>query len=335
MKRKRTLVGLSIVLCLIIVEAIGFGVAAYLDLWSSWGERDAQLGWIFYPEHEPNRWYDVKPAEEARSEARRDAGLSPEILFLGDSVTRAGSLPEELVNESFAGALGGFNAGMDGYSTYQERDLFIRDLASLRAKRVVLVICLNDIMSEAENQDAIRVTLKENFHIGQRTVLDYEPYYRIFRWLRARAAYRAWINVDLDTKRKSFTRVTRLELDGARPVEPAVWAEWTKSILQIREAVQPGQFLVVLAPVRSHMRSYMDGRRDYWVNRELARFSNKQGIPFLDLLPVFAGAGVSELKAFEDAFHFTIVGHRIAAPAIRAFLDSHPPGDARPASPHR
>lgn len=303
-KRRRTLAALAFLLGALIVEAAGFGAGVFFGAWKTRGVRDRDLGWIFpYPQ---------KPD-----------GKAPEMLFLGDSVTSGGELPDERWKETFPVALGGFNAGMDGYSTYQERDLFVRDLAALRPKKVALVICFNDIMTEAESKDMIRVTLQENFDVGERTLLDYEPYFRLYRWLRARAAYKAWTEKDPDAKTTPIERASRLELDGSKPVDPKVWAEWTNALLDLRKAAAPAPFSVILAPLRPHVRAYREGRRDFWVNRELAKFCREHGIPFLDLLPAFARAEASENQSFGDPFHFTVVGHRIAAAAIAPFMKTH------------
>ncbi|MBN1219658.1 MAG: SGNH/GDSL hydrolase family protein [Anaerolineae bacterium] len=58
-------------------------------------------------------------------------------------------------------------------------------------------------------------------------------------------------------------------------------------------------------------------------NRRLAGFLAKQGIPYLDLLPVFREAALkpdSPSLHFRHDQHWTVEGHRLAAPAIHDFL---------------
>ncbi|UPT74410.1 MAG: SGNH/GDSL hydrolase family protein [Elusimicrobiota bacterium] len=284
--RRRPSAAAALVLSLAFVEAIGYAAASRLGLWSSPATRDPDLGWMLpYPGIPPEK---------------------PDIVFLGDSVTAGGELPDERWRETFAGLLGGWNAGVDGYGTYQERDRYVRDLARLGARKVVLVVCFNDLMSEAESREMIRTTLRDNFDVGEKTILDYEPWYRIARWLRARAAKSAWTDRDPD--------------EAAFAASPETWREWTGAIAGLKKAAAPARLHVVLAPLRPHVRRRREGLSDSPVNARLARFCAKEGIPFLDLLPAFARAGDPEHRIFGDPFHFTVVGHRIAADAMRPFL---------------
>ena len=57
----------------------------------------------------------------------------------------------------------------------------------------------------------------------------------------------------------------------------------------------------------------------------LAAFAQENGIPFLDLLPVFrnyiAKQGVNPSALFWDPVHFSAVGHDVAAVAIYNFIE--------------
>lgn len=311
--------------CLAAVEAAGLAAALSLGLWDRVAKRDPELGWIFPYRGGGNRWYESKADGAPQSGPRHDGGAPPELLFLGDSVARAGRIKED--GRTFAGILGGFNASSDGYSTYQERDLLVRDLASLRPERTVLVVCLNDVMTEAESREVARATLRENFHLAERTLLDYEPYLRIRRWLRARSGR---VREPLsEPARRARDRAARIEGSPGAAVEADVWAEWTRALLDMKKAAGPGRFLIVLAPLRAHVSAYRGGQRDFWVSRELGRFAAAHDIPFLDLLPAFVASDLPAGQAFEDAFHLEPAGHLAAARAIRAFLESDRPARSR------
>lgn len=286
--RPRVPAGAALAAAFVLVEFAGLAVALNLGLWSSSARRDPDLGWV-----QP---YPGVPPEK------------PEILFLGDSVTAGGELPDSRWRETFAGLLGGWNAGVDGYGTYQERTRYVRDLKRLGAGKVALVVCFNDLMGESESREMIRTTLRDNFDVGETTLLDYEPWYRIIRWLRARAAKRAWTETDPD--------------ESAFAVSGRAWREWTGAIAGLKKDAAPARLYVALAPLRTHVRQWREGRREFPVNRRLARFCADNGIPFLDLLPAFARADASEYRSFGDPFHFTAEGHRIAAAALRPFLEA-------------
>jgi hypothetical protein len=312
-------------LALLALEAAAVLAASRLELYRSWGLSDPELGWRFHGGNEHARWYQPEPPARPLPPPR-----APETLFLGDSVIRAGNIPRARLPETIAAVAGGFNAGVDGYGTFQQRRLFRRELKALQPRRVALVVCLNDIMSAAEDADAVRLTRLENFQLDEPSWLEHEGFARLWRWLRARAARERWAGDDPEPGPDAHPRVMRLELDGARPVRPDVWSEWTAELLRLRDDAAPARFLIVLAPLRPHARAWREGRRDFWVPHELAAFCRKNGIPFLDLLPVLGEADVDPRQAFTDPFHLSILGHRAAALAVRRFLAAHPPAAREP-----
>lgn len=280
---------------------------------------DPELGWVFHGKRHQgflglgdfwlhyNDWGMRGP----------DLGPVPQvgILLLGDSVTQGQHVPEE---DTFAARLGAVNAGFGGYNTWQQRDRYRRDLWKLKPRIVGLIISANDIQTEKANHVYIQKTIKLNLHLRKKDIFEYEGFYRILKWIRGDLATRPPENeqakenssVSKDIGYLKYVEMTR---------KPELWNDWIRAILDIQQLTAKSTFFIALAPPRSQVAAYRAGKKLFWLNRELAAFSLRNNIPFLDLLP--AMATLEPKEAFQDYVHFSSEGHKAAALALQSFIE--------------
>lgn len=234
--------------------------------------------------------------------------LEGEWIFLGDSVTAGLHVPEEA---TFAALFGALNAGFDGYSTYQERDRYKRDLYRIRTKNLVLFVCPNDVTDEKINQQMIEETLLVNRSIARRSWKSYIGMLRLYRYLKT-LRYRDFENPQV--KDRYYFDAVAMERTAR------LWNEWTHAVLDIRDAAGPvTRFHVVLMPPRSVIKKFKEGRRNLWLNDNLKTFCEKNGIRFID--PVTDFAQFHEVDSlFLDSVHFSKRGHKVVSEILMRYL---------------
>lgn len=167
-------------------------------------------------------------------------------MYLGDSVTMGLHVDSD---KTFAALLGGYNAGFDGYDTYQEVVKYKRDLCRLQPENLILVVCPND------------------YHLHQKMIRTSS----YFRWeaLYKLYAYRKYV-LSNDPDMLDAWYYKRV----MQPIDDDIWIEWTSCLLALN---RESNLSIVLLPPRVQTQKG-------WLNKHLREFCSSNGIPFFDPL---------------------------------------------------
>jgi hypothetical protein len=290
----------------------------------NWFVPDAELGYALDP---------ARPEINARGfrgpevDAPKPPGAA-RVLVLGDSVAwDENSFVDRLLPE-LAALAGGeielLNASVPGYTAWQERRYFERDLAELAPDLLLWQHCLNDHHRVLHQLDARgeRLLTPE-----ARRALDPPgggPLGALLSW--------SWLATEW--RRRSFAR--ELESRGAPPWEwredlctawrEPSWVDWEAELAALRRALLAASPAAKLAVVSVPAGAQLEPR---WSAAEAARQPQawlreacaRQATPLLDLLPVLESTGARSEELFRDGIHLTPRGHELAAEAIARFAE--------------
>ena len=254
----------------------------------------------------------------------RDTPYRPQadvkVLVLGDSVSWGDSVGdvhqvfpqrlERLLESRMPGRIVEVvNAGVPGYSTFQERRYLERDGLALSPDLIVLQFCLNDLV---EPYLSIAEYGGDNYFLGIDTR---EALHGVFGMLvrRSRAVEAFARALQTRGRRALAFQVEKLthvplshELQGA-------WADITGEIdrIQARARAHRIPLLLLIVPYRFQLADPQGLRQpqDY-----LIAHARRAGLPHVDLLPhlVHASTGSDEPMLL-DASHLSAEGHAVAA----------------------
>jgi hypothetical protein len=241
----------------------------------------------------------------------RTAG-KPRVSFLGDSFTEGQGIRE--VEDRFVNRIRAARPDWEiqalcraGLETEGEIELLKRVLdAGFQLDRVVLIYCLNDISDLVPSWGASMQQL------AQRR--------RERGWLVRHSYLADALDLRLLLQRDPGLSDYFGNLRGAY-----AGATWTAQQARLRELTQMvqangGTLLVVVFPFIHAL------GKDYAfadAHRALADFWSSQGIPMLDLLPVFDGQPPDALRVNARDAHPNERANELAAQAILPFLDTH------------
>ncbi len=325
------------------------------------GLRLALQAWPFAPEpyrqdhlspsEGPLRWrYTAQDGRNRLGLRNREVGPKPvgtlRVLFLGDSLiysgeTTAGPLYTEVLEEQLQDSVpSGFdrvevvNAGIPGYTTYQELEFLKRHGLQMEPDLVVLGFVFNDVFSPYLHRPTARRRL------------DYDPDSRLhqfdgsrfpgalFRWshlahqtvLRLRKAYRSLRD------RPSFEFEWRGDFYLAW--KPYGWGETERLFGELQDVLKAREIplAVVVFPVSEQVdpeRRSLDEAYVEYPQTRIAAICRERGIPMLDLTEAITQAGGAEL--YRDYLHLKPEGNDVVAatvePRLRTWL-AHVAGPA-------
>jgi len=274
------------------------------------------------------------------------------ILLLGDSVTYGPAVADE---RTFASQLESaldaagiatevINAGVPGYTPYNELQYFRAKGRHFRADVVIAVFCPNDVANprlhwrgyaevgeipdaaipnSVYDREVIQPRLARE--AASHSILDASY---LFRDLRRRLAQlRGTTDAgapDLDAAVRTFlTGEDDLGIEVLTDERSAEW-RWLAGIYdQLRAAVASsgGKLVIAYVPVAYQLdESYPHRPQDL-----LARYCERHGIPFVNLLEGMRGHAPEELFLMDrlgdvDVWHLTGAGHDVVAAQLAAFL---------------
>lgn len=259
------------------------------------------------------------------------------ILFLGDSLTFGYRLAiEETFVDRIRDALQraaptrtitAINAGVGGYSTWQEFEYLRNEGVDLRPDLVVLEYCFNDVIERAHfDPDKISGgAMRFSFS----NVPHWSGLVRAIRSASAKRRYRT----TLDAFQLAHNKPLEGPEEELRPIEdmhrddppPAVAAAWEQAIADLttihdfcREQGLP--WVLVAFPFRSQL---APGPR-IMPQERLRQWAEDNGAHLLDLLPAFhrhlAENGLAPADLFFDHTHLSVAGNRVAADRIVEYL---------------
>ena len=269
---------------------------------------------------------------------------STRILVLGDSVTYGNKVPQHLTFSSLlekklskpAGSVEVLNAGVPGYSAYNELYFYLDRGRQLEADVVVVVFCMNDVVNPQTHWEMFipsETIPREAFPSlagdSERTKLA---------WLDASALFRM-VARTLDERRLEREAY---ELIGGRmrPVylspestpnirvlldyESPEW-QWLRSIYgRLREAVEEdaARFVLVVVPLAYQL----EAGYPYFPQKLFERFCREERILCMDLLPALRRRSTSDFQSsandwgYDDVWHLSQEGHEVMAHELATFL---------------
>lgn len=268
------------------------------------------------------------------------------ILVLGDSVVYGSGIPQaELFTEllEMAGVppadcrvLEVVNAGVKGYTTYNEIEYYAAEGRRFGADLVLLCVCLNDIVNPRTHwnyardkitniPDAAIPNLGHDRRFSRPFMAGREHWSAIVRSV-------AWRRYNLGLARANQTVV-----DGRSwPVylaedttaidrwlaDTPEWRWFADGLRRLKRTVESdGARLAIVAFPLAYQ---LEPGYPFHPGARIAEFARQNGIPALDLEPALAAKekdrGPLFLTAQNDVWHLSPVGHRVVADELADFL---------------
>jgi lysophospholipase L1-like esterase len=266
---------------------------------------DPLLGWEPDP-HDPN----------VNTEGMRDGAVGTDkppdvfrIAVLGDSYAYGFSVPAAVAFPSQLGALLSqrspdrkievLNFGVIGYGSTQELELYKTKVRRFHPDLVLLAYVLND----PAQPDDVRALLR-SLGASRERLRRLATYSQFLAWTYARL---------LRFQSEHFGVWATYRLDGARGRQ----ALDALRELQRLTAADGIALAVVVFPV------FTPYRADYpfaTLHADVDAFFAQQGVPYLDLLPVYGRQHLAEFHLSDGDAHPNARGHQVAAESIARFL---------------
>ena len=301
--------------------------------------RDSNLGWRLRPGAQ-TEWggYPVRINEHglrgaAIPHAREGDRLR--ILYLGDSVTfgyklrrTEDSFPyqtEPLLEEHFGVDVETINAGVGGYSPWQERIYLEREGLRYAPDLVVVGFVLNDVTEKMGLQrfggSGVGSQLSASYQSELDRLLHHSAVYQTARALYARARFGPDIAAGAAHQEALDIRHL-LRDDRSEQVEEAwrITLENLDGIFDLCDASGIPALLVVFPDL---LQFPATATRDQ-PQRTLTAHAQARGIPVLDLLPPMTRAARNQPREWQRFFidhdHLTAAGSEVVANALREFV---------------
>lgn len=291
-----------------------------------WFAPDPELGYVLDPARPEINERGFRGAEVAQ--AREPGTLR--VLVLGDSVAwDEGGFVDLLrprLDELAGSHVELVNASVPGYTAWQERVYFERELAPLAPDLVIWQHCLNDHHRLLHQLDAHGERLLTPEARRALQPAGSGPLDALLSW--------SWLATEW--RRRSFAR--DLEASGAPPWEwredlctawrEPSWASWEEELAALARALDPeSRLMVVSIPIGAQLEPRWvagDPLRARLPQQLLRAACARRGVPVLDLLPAFEATGEPGTRGdalFQDGIHLTERGHSLAADELARFLD--------------
>ena len=346
LNRPRT-VGL-LFLCLVLFISLSIGEAT-LRPFAGWPqglttifEKDAELGWKLRPNAE-DVWCGKKVKINAKGLRGPDIPYQKaenvfRILFLGDSVTFGCLLSSHeqtfpyIVQRILPTQLGRevetFNAGVGGYSPWQEYIYLSREGIRYQPDLVVVSFVLNDIVEKFGL--VMFGGWGEGFqlHKTAHSLLDriYDMDSGIMYFARNLGAQlRFGTEIQKGAIKEEHLRVTTLV---EFPEQPSVKKAWDVTLANLHKIFKFCKDRDIPAILVGFPYAFQleDPEKKAAPQLMLSRFSEQHGIAFIDLLPILAGQmrenGTKPEVYFADANHPSPYGSEQAARIISNYIVS-------------
>jgi len=320
-------IGLLVLAGLLPILLLDFGLRPFVDPKTSVFVEDPELGWRMRPDA-VGEWGGVEVRVNRRGlrgpavEDRKPPGVR-RLLFLGDSVTFGFGVAEvdevfpSRVGRSLEEALGKnvevVNAGVGGYSPWQELAFLEREGLRYAPDLVVIGFVLNDVTEKlalvryggSERGWQLARTARSRLdHWLSRSALATaaRESFAVLRFgrdvrLGAQAAEMGAVR-RLVTDPASFERAWRITLDNVRRI-----------VLSARERGIPSLLVIFPYAFQLEAPGELSGPQ-----RRLVGFANGLGVLAVDLLPTLAALGAE--AAFLDGSHLSVEGHSRVAEVI-------------------
>lgn len=278
---------------------------------AGWLVPDAELGYRLNPKNPEFLDLGIRKSDFSRQKPKGEF----RVLVVGDSVSWPIDGYVACLQDRARSGVRWINGSVPGYTILQERLLFEKHLAALDPDLLILQYCLND------HHDYLHRMVRGRWLIGQeveRQVLEDGP--RWLDWLTQHSQLLLWA-------RMRACRPENSDLQKNAHFAPAFKAEsWLVYSGHVREMQKlqhrrGGQMVIVAVPVLWQLRAdSADLVRVQYPQQQLGEVCRKQGIGFLDLLPVFREQDFETLYLPGDPIHLSAKGHQVLANRLEQFL---------------
>jgi lysophospholipase L1-like esterase len=277
------------------------------------------------------------------------------VLVLGDSIAYGSSIPkdktfpnrlESLLREH-VGSAEVINAGVSGYSAYNELQYYLARGKEFEPDIVVVAFCMNDVVNprlhwgdapgvripdEAiPNHDydvnhvlPLMQKIQEQKTHTQPAKVSVLEHSELYRALAPRLSRLFAPNVDSDAKVPTYitgedTISIEVLVDKSTPE-----SKWLRSIYdRLHAAVEAkgAKLVIALFPLAYQV----DANYPFMPQEQIGEYCEQNSIPCLDLLPAFRQHRKEDIfllnnSPFYDIWHLTEAGHDLSAREIERFL---------------
>ena len=313
---------------------VEFGLRPFIEPKTTLFTPDRELGWKLVPGAR-DEWGGVRVAINARGmrgpavDHEKRAGTA-RIVFLGDSVTfgygveRDEDVFAQRVGRALTKRLGRpveiVNAGVGGYSPWQQALFFAREGVRYAPDLVVVGFVLNDV---TEKLALVRYGGNARGWQLERTARG-----ALDRWISG-SAVAAWLrdivarirfgrDVSAGARRAESADVRRLAHDPEAPAWRRAWSITVGNLDRIFALAKSREIesLLVIFPYAFQLDA---PARSDGPQRRLVAHARARGVPVLDLLPPLA-ARKADAPYFIDDSHLSTEGHRAVADALAEFV---------------
>jgi len=247
------------------------------------------------------------------------AGADAKVLVLGDSVSWGNGItdPRRVFPSLLEGALDAarpgrvhevINAGVPGYSTFQELRYFELVGADLEPDAVLLQFTLNDVV---ERYRALTAYGGNNYFLGVDTRRAARGLYGVLlRRSRTFEAAARWVQSRARARELYVARSLAVD-----PLAPALDRAWRRTLAEVdgvrlQAAGRGLPLLLLIAPFRFQADDPIGLRQP---QDRLIAYAREHDVQYVDVLAHLDEAPFAPAAAFNDASHFSELGHEWVA----------------------
>jgi lysophospholipase L1-like esterase len=292
--------------------------------------EDETLGWKHKP-HAHDEWggspvtINGKGLRGAELEYAKAPGVT-RILYLGDSVTFGYRLPsdlqtfpylvESILERKVEGEIESINAGVGGYSPWQEYAYLIHEGIKYDPDLIVVSFVLNDVTAKFGliRFGGTSVGFELQNTVSAKFVKFFKGRSIAFFGRQILARLRFGTDLQRGAQRQENLGVEDLVFDSDRPFVRNAWDSTLRDLGSIFSYARTKGIPAVLV-VFPYTFQFADPERLSTPQRVLSRYASEIGVPVVDLLPLLADAAERSTphELFLDEDHLSEKGSRVVA----------------------
>jgi lysophospholipase L1-like esterase len=292
-------------------------------------QKDVNLRWRFYPNKNGRNSLGIKAGEISKKGKDKFR-----ILFLGDSLlwtgeTSSGELQtkviEDELNAKFGNRVETINAGVPGYTTYQEFEFLKQYGWDMQPDFIVLGFVFNDVYFKylhlSTKRDSLDIEPDCHLHHFDTST----PLGRLFK--RSFAAHMIWYSIEkaYHLISKSYYFPFERRDDFYLAWKEYGWHETENLIKQMNQELKDKNtpLLIVIFPVSDQVNpKYLPINKDFvlFPQKKITEITSKYNIPYIDLTEILLENG--GIKLYRDYHHLNSAGNDVFVKVMSKYLES-------------